>query len=69
MHPQKVTVAWHKRQLDCLGLGISLPAENKVLFNGQASERLFVTSGIAQGSVLGLVLFTIYIKKLEKRIK
>jgi len=38
----------------------------RVIINGLLSERAPVTSGIPQGSVLGLLLFLLYVNDLAK---
>ena len=47
----------------------SINRKQRVVFNGFSSDYSSIDSGVHQGSVLGPLLFLIYINYLEKNIK
>ena len=64
------TVPYNRLLLKLESIGISgISKKQRVLINGISSELTCVTSGVLQGSVLGTLLFILYINDLPEIVK
>jgi len=52
--------------ISSIGFIVTWQCKQRVVLNGETSESLNVTSGVPQGSILGLLLFLIYIDDITK---
>ena len=56
-----------KDKLLCILINVLKNRQQRVVLNGQFSSWTKVNAGVPQGSILGTLLFLIYIKRLAKR--
>ena len=56
----KVKSCWNQGQIPEVGHSLLTGREHRVIIQGQSSSWAKVTSGVPQGTALGLLLFLIY---------